>query len=387
MVATSLRPARRATQGFFLISGVAVATWAPMVPFVKARLGLDEGSLGLVLLSLGVGSTGSMPLAGFLSDRFGHRVVLALSAIPLAVALPLLALAPSTPALVATLICFGAAAGITDVAMNAHAVDVERLHGAPLMSGFHALFSLGGLTGAAMMAGLLAAGAPLVGTAVGIALAMLVVVASQWRHLLDGRAAAPPPGERPLRPRMVSLTAIGLGGLCLVVFLAEGAMLDWSAVFLRGERGVDIDRAGVGYAAFSIAMTAGRLLGDRITAALGPRQIVRAGSLIAAIGLGLAAGLPWAATALAGFVLIGIGASNIVPVLFSAAGRIPGVAPGVAIAAVTTLGYAGMLAGPAAIGLVARATSLPIALGGVAGLLALVSLTGGLVIGKTSGGR
>ena len=393
-VAADLRPARRATQGFFLIAGMAVATWAPMVPFAKARLGLDEGSLGLVLLCLGFGSTGSMPLAGFLSHRFGHRAVLAISAIPLCLALPLLALAPTTATLIAGLIVFGAAAGVTDVAMNAHAVEVERRHGAPLMSGFHALFSLGGLAGSAVMSGLLAAGAPLVATVTAITAGLLLIVATQWRHVLPGSTPPPEPAAPPLSGdgatqaspprrsglRRMPVIALGLGALCLVIFLAEGAMLDWSAEFLRGERGVSIDRAGIGYAAFSIAMTSGRLLGDRITAALGPRQIVRAGSLIAALGFGLATGLPWAITAILGFILVGIGASNIVPVLFSAAGRIRGFSPGVAIAAVTALGYAGMLAGPAAIGLVARATGLPLALGGVGALLAVVSLTAGLVL-------
>lgn len=202
MSPTDLRPARRATQGFFLISGLAVATWAPMVPFAKARLGLDEGSLGLVLLCMGFGCTGSMPLAGFLTHRFGYRGVLAVSAIPLCVALPILAVAPTTLGVVLTLIGFGAAAGITDVAMNAHAVEVERAHGRPLMSGFHALFSLGGLAGSAAMTALLAAGAPLFETVLGLAVGMLLIALTQWRHLLDATTtvhdpapAAPLSGE------------------------------------------------------------------------------------------------------------------------------------------------------------------------------------------------
>jgi predicted MFS family arabinose efflux permease len=160
----------------------------------------------------------------------------------------------------------------------------------------------------------------------------------------------------------------------MVVFLAEGAMLDWSAVFLRFSRGFDPSVAGLGYAAFSVAMAAGRLLGDRITAALGPVNIVRFGSLIAAAGFFLATMLPWGPAALAGFALVGIGASNIVPVLFSAAGRQIRTSPGIAIATVTTLGYAGMLAGPAVIGFVAKASTLSIALSGVAALLVVVSL-------------
>jgi predicted MFS family arabinose efflux permease len=185
------------------------------------------------------------------------------------------------------------------------------------------------------------------------------------------------PPDRAVAQRSVfavpSSTAILLGLLCTVVFLTEGAMLDWSAVFLRSVRGVAMSSAGLGFAAFSVAMSIGRLLGDRITAALGPVRVVRYGSLVAAAGLLLATALPWPATSLIGFVLVGLGASNIVPVLFSTAGRIPGTAAAVAIATVTVLGYAGMLTGPAVIGLIARATTLPIALSGIAVLLIAVS--------------
>jgi predicted MFS family arabinose efflux permease len=165
----------------------------------------------------------------------------------------------------------------------------------------------------------------------------------------------------------------------LVVFLAEGAMLDWSAVFLRSARGFDIAGAGLGYAAFSIAMAGGRLLGDRLTAVLGPTRIVRHGSLLAAAGFLLATALPWAVTSLAGFFLVGLGASNIVPVLFSAAGRLPGTAAGVSIATVTALGYSGMLAGPALIGFIAQATSLPLALSGIAASLLVVAASAAIV--------
>jgi predicted MFS family arabinose efflux permease len=312
-----------------------------------------------------------MPLAGFLSNRHGNRPVLVVGGTLVCLALPLLVLAPSAAMLGAALALFGAAIGVVDVAMNAHAVDVERLHGRPLMSGFHALYSLGGLAGSAAMSLLLRAGAPLMVCAVAVALVLLAIVATQWRRLLVV-PADPAVAQRSMFS-LPSPTAVLLGALCLVVFLAEGAMLDWSAVFLRSVRGFAISSAGIGYAAFSVAMAIGRLSGDRVTAALGPARVVRYGSLVAAAGFALAAALPWGASSLAGFVLVGLGASNIVPVLFSAAGRIPGTAAGVALATVTGLGYAGMLAGPAAIGLVAHATSLPTALGGVAVLVAGVS--------------
>jgi predicted MFS family arabinose efflux permease len=400
-VEVALRRARRATQGFFLLAGIAMASWAPMVPFAKARLALDDGALGLILLSLGLGSAAAMPLAGWLGHRHGVRGVLAIAGLLTCLALPLLALAPTAATLVAALLGFGAAIGVVDVAMNAHAVDVERRYARPLMSGFHALFSIGGLCGSAGMTGLLAAGVPLGLAATGVAGLLVVIVGSQWRALLGAHAApttadavaadagvatrAPrmPESSRDAAARLIPPRALVLGALCLVLFLAEGAMLDWSAVFLRAERGVAIDHAGFGYAAFSIAMASGRLLGDRGNAALGPRgplHIVRWGSLLAAAGLALATLTPWPATAFAGFVLVGIGASNIVPLLFSAAGRVAGTTAAISLAIVTALGYAGLLAGPAAIGAVAHVTNLPLALAMVSGLLLVVALAAPVVL-------
>jgi len=375
--ASQVAAASTATRGFFLLSGIGMASWAPMVPFAKAQLGLDDAQLGLVLLCMGLGSTGAMPLAGFLSHRYGNRIVMAISGLMVCVALPLLTVAPSPVLLGAALVGFGGSLGVLDVAMNAHAVDVERLHGRPLMSGFHGLFSVGGLAGSAGMAALLGAGAPLTASAVAVSILLLAIVATQWKKVIvpvrDVTIAQRSAFARP------SPTAVLLGLLCMVVFLAEGAMLDWSAVFLRSARGFAMSGAGMGFAAFSIAMSTGRLLGDRITTALGPLRVVRYGSLVAASGLVVATALPWGVTSLIGFVLIGLGASNIVPVLFSAAGRIPGTAPGVAIATVTVLGYAGMLTGPAVIGFVAHATSLPLALCGIAALLVVVALCASIV--------
>jgi predicted MFS family arabinose efflux permease len=253
------------------------------------------------------------------------------------------------------------------------------------MSGFHGLFSVGGLAGSAGMSALLGTGASLLTSALVVSTLLAAVVATQWRQVIvldDSRDPAAPQRSMFSIP---TATAVLLGALCLVVFLAEGAMLDWSAVFLRSTRGFAISDAGLGFAAFSVAMAIGRLLGDRITTALGPVRVVRYGSILAATGFALAGALPWMSTSVVGFVLVGLGASNIVPVLFSAAGRIPGTPPGVGIATVTTLGYLGMLAGPAVIGFIARATSLPLALGGIA--IPLVAVSACAAIVRYRGGR
>lgn len=371
-----LAPAIRATRLVFLASGIGMAAWAPMVPYAKARLGLDEASLGLLLLAFGGGSMVSMPLVGLLTHRFGSRRVIGVGGLMLCLALPLLAIAPGVATLALALLYFGVALGAVDVAMNAHAVEVERRDGRPLMSGFHGLFSIGGLSGAAGMSLLLALGWPLTAAAVAVSVLLAVVVVTQWPRLIEhvddagGRAAAFG------MPRGIVLV---LGLLCFISFLAEGSMLDWSAVFLRDFRGFPATSAGIGYAAFSVAMALGRLTGDWTVARFGPVLTVRAGACTAAAGFLLASMLAWPPAALLGFVLIGLGAANIVPVMFGAAGRLPGTSPGMAIATVTTLGYAGLLSGPALIGFLAQASSLPAALAAVAGLLLLTAASARLV--------
>jgi predicted MFS family arabinose efflux permease len=267
-----------------------------------------------------------------------------------------------------------------DVAMNAHAVAVETRAARPLMSGFHGLFSVGGLLGAACMSALLAAGLSLLTASLVLAALLLLIVLSQRRHLLDDRHHV---SHAPARARRRGLRMPAkvwlLGALCFVSFLAEGSMLDWSAVFLRDARGVAAASAGIGYAAFSLAMALARIAGDAVIARFGPPLTVRVGAAVAATGFVLAALAPWPAATLLGFVLVGLGAANIVPLMFGAAGRLPGVPAGVAIATVTAVGYAGLLAGPTLIGFVAHASRLSIALALVGGLLVLVALAAGIV--------
>jgi predicted MFS family arabinose efflux permease len=365
-----LGAATRATRLIFLTSGIGMASWAPMVPYAKARLGLDDADLGLVLLAFGGGSMVSMPLVGWLTHRYGNRKVISVAGLMLCVAIPLLAIVPNAPALAAVLLYFGAMLGAVDVAMNAHAVEVERRDGRALMSGFHGLFSIGGLAGAAIMSTLLALGLTLWTSALAIALLLALIVLSQRSSLLPGVDDATEWSTVFRLPRGLVLL---LGVLCFVSFLAEGSMLDWSAVLLRDFRSFSAASAGIGYACFSVAMAAGRLAGDRVVERLGPVSAVRIGASTAAIGFLLAAMAPWPAASLSGFVLIGLGASNIVPVMFSAAGRLPGNPPAISIAAVTMLGYAGLLSGPALIGFMAHASNLPVALAVVAGLLLLVA--------------
>ena len=371
-----LAAAARSTRLIFLVSGIGMAAWAPMVPYAKARLGLDDAQLGLILLAFGGGPMVSMPFVGWLSHRLGNRRVIVASGWLLCLALPVLAWAPSVIVLVAALLYFGVMLGAVDVAMNAHAVEVERRDGRALMSGFHGLFSVGGLGGAAAMSALLASGMPLSLAALAISVLLAALVLYLRGGLLPGADGA---ADRHAPFRVPHGLVLLLGLLCFVSFMAEGSMLDWSAVFLRDFRGFAPSSAGIGYACFSVAMALGRLAGDRLIQRVGPVWAVRAGAYLAAAGFALAASVAWPGAALCGFVLVGLGASNIVPAMISAAGRLRGTSPAVAIAAVTMLGYAGLLSGPALIGFISRLGGLPLALAVVAGLLLLVAASARVV--------
>ena len=355
---TTIRPIpgrqeQLSTRMVFFIAGFGVAAWAPLVPFAKIRANIDDGLLGLLLLCLGAGSIVAMPLAGALAARLGCRLVIALSTGLMCLTLPFLATVSTVPELVASLLIFGAGVGSLDVSMNIQAVIVERASGQTMMSGFHGLFSLGGIAGAAGMTFLLGAGAsPLIAVwcvVAGIAVALTLSISRllPYGSKSDGPAFAIPHG-----------IVLFIGALCFIVFLTEGALLDWSAVFLTSVRGMDASQAGLGYAAFALTMTIGRLTGDRVVRRIGPVRIVIFGGLCGAGGIVLATLIPSWQAALLGYALVGMGCSNVVPVLFSSVGRQTIMPENVAIPAITTLGYAGILVGPAAIGFVSHTTNL-----------------------------
>ncbi|HMG48940.1 MAG TPA: MFS transporter, partial [Inquilinus sp.] len=336
------------------------------VPLAKARLGLDDGMLGLTLLGLGAGAMVAMPLAGFLAARFSSRLITALGGLVICLSLPLIILAPDAPLLALALFLFGAATGSMDVAMNVQATAVEARGARPVMSSFHGMFSVGGLIGAGGTSLLLGLGLAPLTAALIVSGLMLALLLAQAGSMLPPEHRGARAGLRLSLPRGLILV---LGLLTFVLFQAEGAVLDWSAVFLHEARGQDPSVAGLGYAVFAVAMAVMRLTGDGITTRFGGETVVRLGSALAAAGFLLAILVPWPVAGLVGFFLVGVGAANVVPVLFSAAGRVPGTDPGLAISTIATLGYCGILAGPAAIGFVADHLGLPLALGLVAALL------------------
>jgi len=378
------RRSRLAVATIFFVNGAVLASWVAHIPGVKERHGIGDGSLGFVLLFMALGAVLALPLGGWLVDRFGSRLITSLAALVFCLALPWPLLSRDVTCLVTALVLLGACNAVLDVSMNAQAVAVERRYQRSIMSSFHALWSLGGVVGAALSGLAMSLDALparyLVATAI-VAAAFVSgtlgwLVPSEPRR--DGVAHIVGPPSRRL---------LGLGLVAFLGLLAEGAMGDWSAVYLHDALGQSGAAAATGFAAFSLAMAVGRLGGDRLADGLGPRALLRASGAVAAAGLGVAliAGEP--RVALAGFAAVGLGIANIIPVTFRSAGRVSDVPAGTALAAVATTGYLGYLAGPPLIGLVAETTSLPLGLGIVSACCALVAVRAGSVPRDPSSGR
>jgi predicted MFS family arabinose efflux permease len=365
--------ARQALGAVFLVNGAVFATWAVNIPGVRDHLNLTATEVGLALLGIGLGSLATMPLAGGWTARYGtHRVTLvATVACMLSLALPFLA--PNLLLLALALAVVGATSGAMDVAMNAQGVTVERALARPVMSRFHAYFSLGSVAGALL-------GTALVGRVPLLTHALIVVVITTLAGIWAGRRLLPDqvvPAAKtddqatpslPAGPRFSSAVLL-LGTLCFLGMLSEGANYDWAALYFRDSLGVAGGGASWGYTAFVIAMTLGRWFGDQLRTRLGDERTVRGGALLTALGLALALLVrdPWLATL--GFALSGLGLSNVVPVMYGTAGH---ALAGHGIAQVATIGYAGFLLGPPAIGFVAQQVGLPAALG--------IALAGAVII-------
>jgi predicted MFS family arabinose efflux permease len=335
-----------------------MSAWAALVPLAQARMQLAQGQLGLMLLFLGIGSLTAMPITGLLAARFGCRPVILWSGSLVCLVLPALSQVPTPILLALTLFVFGAAIGTLDVAMNIQAVIVEKSHGNALMSGFHGLFSVGGVLGAGGMALLLSNGVSPLASCLTVSLLVAAALLIAAPNLLRAPNLIEQNGPQYALPRGA---VILIGVLCFIVFLAEGAILDWSALLLTSSAGVSSTWGGIGYAVFALAMTAGRLTGDRVVRRWGGRRVLFWGGLCAASGFFIAVVTPLDFVVLLGFLLIGAGASNIVPVLFTAAGSQHDMPASLAVSAVSTIGYAGILAGPTMIGFIAHSSSLNLA--------------------------
>ncbi len=362
----------------FLANGAGFGAWAASVPSVKQALGVSDGTLGAALLCVAFGAMLAMPVAGWLGARHTPRL-LTLTGLVFMLTLPLPGFAGGVPVLAGSLLLMGAGAGSMDVCMNARASRVEQGWGEAIMSSFHAAFSLGGLVGTGLVTL-----CELLGWGVrgGLLLTSALLGAAVAAHVvLDPRPelAEPNKTERGSGRRIAwpSRAVAGIGALCLLGFMCEGAVADWSGVFLRAVAGFSAPAGASGFAAFSAAMVAARLGGDAAVRRLGPVRMLRLGALLGAAGMALAIAIPRAGPV--GFGLVGLGAANLAPVLFSAAGR-AGPAASAGVAAVATLGYGGMLLGPPLIGALADWTGLRLALLVLVAAMAAIGLGAGCVI-------
>jgi predicted MFS family arabinose efflux permease len=389
----SLRRARLAVFGLFLLAGMAIGTWTARIPAIKADLALSDGLLSLALLGIAAGAITGMLIIGRLVDRYGSDRVMIPAALAQGAVLVLPALAPNLPVLALALFLFGVVNGTLDVSMNANAVTVERAYGRPIMSAFHAVFSVGGFAGSAL-GGLFAHAevGPAATFAVSGAIILAVAVLSaRWAlrdtpHPREPEAAAAALGAsevapetgvpgRPTAPRRrLPHGAFFLGVLAFCGLIGEGASADWSSVYLHDDLGSSPGFAAAAFAAFSIMMTAGRFAGDRLAARLGPVALVRGCGLLGAAGLAINLVIGTPVAGVVGFALFGAGLSCVIPQVFSAAGHRDPAQSGRALAVVASLGYTGFLAGPVIIGALAEVVTLPRALFVPALLTLLVAL-------------
>ena len=360
-----------AARAFFFIGGFGTATWAPLVPLLRERLMVGDDVLGMLLLCIGVGSLLTMPLSGALAMRLGCRRVVMTAAVLFATILLLVSCVDTLSLAVPIVLIFGAVMGCIDVVVNIVAVLVEKGIGRRIMSGMHAFWSLGGFVGAGLYGvwvGLLGL-TPFQSTAIAAGL-ILLLTAVFGRHLIPYGGGG---GALLALPRGI---IVFVGMTAFIAFLSEGAVMDWGGVYLTTVRGMDLALAGTGYSVFSAAMLMMRFLGDRVVQRIGALPVAVGGALLAFGGILLVMFAPVDALLYVGFFAIGIGSANIVPVFFSLMGRQNVMPVSAAVSAVSTMGYLGILAGPAAIGFVSSLTTLQTAFAMLAALSILQATIG-----------
>jgi MFS family permease len=358
MDANPLRRSRLVVTAVFFANGLVFSSLFARLPAIKADLGLSDGELGVTLLFSTAGLVAAQVYTGAAVVRWGARDVLRVAGPAYALAATLPALAPSVVLLAVALLALGSANGALDLTMNVEGAAVERRYRRPIMSSLHAAFSFGALVGAGSGALVAAAGVPPEPHLAGVAVVALLIVTAAARQLSPDRSeeSGAPMLARPSR----ELGALGLLAFC--VLLAEGSVADWSGVYLRESMGSSEALAAAGLAAFSLTMAVGRLVGDRVTAAVGRATLAGAGSLVAGTGLALAVAVKDPAVSIAGFAAMGTGLATTFPLVVSAAANRVEDSPGASLAAVTTAGYTGFVIGPPAIGFLSEAFSLRTAL-------------------------
>lgn len=386
--ATLLSTQRLATRLSFFSLGFATAAWAPLIPFAQQRLNLNHADFGLLLLCMGIGSMIAMPATGALVKRWGCRPLIALALMLLMVLLPSLTMWSSIVTMAVALFIFGSAAGCLGVAINLQAVVVEKHSVRALMSSFHGMCSLGGLTGAMLVTALLAVGlSPLMST-LSVVMILLVIGGVAIPSCLTSFEQDEKPHEdttqapkKLYRPDGIILL---IGMMCFIAFLSEGAAMDWGGIYLTSKYQLNPDFAGLAYTFFALSMTTGRFAGHILLKQWGEKNIVTYSAIGAAIGMAVIVTAPVWQVVVLGYALLGLGCSNIVPVMFSRVGRQNNMPKAAALSLVSTIAYTGSLSGPALIGLIGEWTGLSTVLTGVAVLLFIIALLNRFTLVKTN---
>ncbi|MDR3434378.1 MAG: MFS transporter [Rouxiella aceris] len=364
---------RVATRAIFFVTGLAMGLWAALVPYAQLRTAAAAGDLGLLLLCLGSGSLLAMLGSGRLIGHFGCRAIILFAVALFCLLFPALATVSDIHWLAVSLFLFGMGIGLADVAMNVQGSLIEQVSARPLMSGFHSLYSVGGIAGAGGGSLLLGSGlSPLASTFSAIAL-VLIITGLSFKQLLpfgnhNADQAKPATQARPNFRLML------MAAMAMICFMAEGAVLDWGGVFLTQDRGLAVEHAGWGFALFAVTMSLMRLTGDAVVSVLGRQRVLIVGSIFGIMGYLLVVILPGWHLSLLGFALVGAGAANIVPVLITLAGQEKVMPVNMSVAMVATLGYLGVLGGPAIIGYIAHRSSLAVAFSAVAILFLIITL-------------
>lgn len=367
---------RLSTRFSFFGLGFATAAWAPLIPFAQQRLHFNHADFGLLLLCSGLGAMLAMPATGKIVQRIGCRVPIGFALLLLAVLLPSLSLL-STPLMMAiTLFLFGTAAGSLGVALNIQAVVVEKNSLKSLMSGFHGMASLGGLAGVLTITALLALSISSVISAFAVSLLLVIIVFLSVPYnikaventLLEASSKV----KKSIRQRLPQPLIILIGIACFIIFMTEGAAMDWSGIYLTQQYGVNAAFAGLAYTFFAIAMTTGRFTGDYLIRYFGEKKLLTYSAICATLGLALVSIAPYWWLVLVGYTLVGTGCSNIVPIMFSRAGRQTVMPSAVALSCVSTMAYTGILVGPAFIGMVSELIGLSTVFMALSGLLLLI---------------
>ncbi|NBB48404.1 MFS transporter [Rhizobium sp. CRIBSB] len=360
---------RAAVAMLFFLNGLVIGAWAPKIPFFSEALGLSELMLGVMIFAFGVGSLVLMPIAGMQIARHGSRRVVEVTTLLFIPTVVLVTLVDNVWTGAVAIFLFGGLTGAMDVAMNANAVEVERKMRRSIMSSCHAFWSLGGLCGAAT-GGFVIAALGVIGHVLLLAAVCLVLFLVARPMILPD---APHPSDEPVKAKLPMAPLPWLIGLiALFCMIPEGTVLDWSALYLRNELNASTEMSGFAFAAFSFTMAVCRFAGDFVRDRFGAVNTLRFCGVAAILGLVIAGQADSVTVALVGFAITGIGISNMVPIAFSAGGNIPGLAPGVGLSVVTTMGYSGILFAPSLVGLVAEYTSLSTVYTAIPSLLIVV---------------